>query len=52
MAEKSGSLIRHCAFCLQKNAKQLCGGCHKRAYCSKECQTKDWKGTGQNHKFW
>jgi len=27
-------------------------GCHKRAYCSKKCQKKDWKdtGLGQGHK--
>jgi len=32
----------------------LCGGCKKRAYCSKECQTADWsiKGNGQRHKNW
>jgi len=33
---------------------KLCGGCKKRAYCSKECQAADWsrKGDGQRHVNW
>jgi hypothetical protein len=49
------SSARHCALCLKTlslpASVKLCGGCHKRAYCSKECQRKDWKG-GQGHKNW
>lgn len=55
---KDDQAIRHCAFCLvpvpSKDAK-LCGGCLKRAYCSKECQVSDWslkKESGQGHKNW
>lgn len=46
---------RRCAICLCQHAKiSLCRGCHRRAYCSKACQSKDWtpgKG-GQGHKLW
>ena len=43
---------RHCAYCLQVlSTVKLCGGCHKRAYCSRECQKEDWKN-GQGHKNW
>lgn len=53
---------RHCAFCLieiiPENVK-TCGKCLRRAYCSKECQTLDWKmpkdsdsPRGQGHKKW
>jgi len=33
---------------------KTCGGCKERAYCSKKCQSIDWKitGTGQRHKNW
>lgn len=37
---------RHCAFCLNPiNALRilLCGNCRRRAYCSKQCQERDWK---------
>jgi len=49
--------IRHCAHCLQsipaENVK-LCGGCRRRAFCSKECQVTDWSPSkpGQGHKNW
>jgi hypothetical protein len=45
---------RHCAKCLKEltNAS-LCGQCKFRSYCSKECQTLDWKkGSFQGHKSW
>jgi len=49
-------VIRHCAYCLNLCGlpAKLCGGCKKRAYCSKECQVKDWsvKGNGQRHVNW
>lgn len=47
--------VRHCAFCLRLDRYKLCSGCHKRAYCSKECQAADWSaptGIGQLHKYW
>lgn len=38
-------LDRHCAFCLilipAKHVK-CCSQCHRRAYCSRRCQSKDW----------
>jgi len=49
---------RHCASCLlvlSPETVKLCGGCKKRAYCSKDCQAVDWsskKGGGQGHKNW
>jgi len=51
------SLKRHCAFCLtgiRGEAIKKCGKCHKRAYCSKKCQAKDWSPNkkGQGHKNW
>jgi hypothetical protein len=43
-----------CSYCYQlypiSQIKQ-CGKCRKRVYCSKECQTADWK-SGQGHKYW
>ena len=47
------SNLRHCAYCLKEFAGSLtCGQCHRRAYCSKDCQRKDWSpsGDGQGHK--
>lgn len=55
---------RHCAYCLisiSGKKIKLCGKCSRRAYCSKECQVKDWKNPlsteatkqrGQGHKNW
>ena len=32
-----------CDFCHKSNEKlKSCAGCHHRAYCSRECQVKDW----------
>lgn len=54
--------IRHCAYCLcpvDAKSVKLCGKCVRRAYCSKTCQTLDWKDMptpseqrGQRHKDW
>jgi len=51
---KSSLSLRHCAFCLRLEKCKLCGGCHKRAYCSIKCQLADWSwtGIGQHHKYW
>jgi len=37
-------VVRHCAYCLNVCGLpiKLCGGYTKRAYCSRECQVKDW----------
>ncbi|KAI9029158.1 hypothetical protein DFJ74DRAFT_477675 [Hyaloraphidium curvatum] len=48
---------RHCAFCLRSisgDAVKVCGGCHRRAYCSADCQRRDWtpRGEGQGHQYW
>eukprot|EP00729_Bicosta_minor_P017662 gene17662-biopygen9417 len=32
-----------CAHCKAEGAANYCGGCSQRSYCSKECQTMDWK---------
>ena len=54
--QEEDSVARHCAYCLQLCGfpTKLCGGCKKRAYCSKECQRADWsiKGNGQRHVNW
>lgn len=36
-----------CFFCSKAGSLLKCGGCKQFSYCSKECQSKDWKG----HKF-
>jgi len=41
-----------CAFCytaLTAAAAKRCGKCHKRVFCSRECQLQDWKC---GHKHW
>jgi hypothetical protein len=52
--ENVSKKIRHCAFCLKIcEIAKLCGKCHRRAYCSKDCQKKDWNVLcGQGHKNW
>eukprot|EP00729_Bicosta_minor_P032519 gene32519-biopygen16267 len=32
-----------CAHCNAEGAANYCAGCSQRSYCSKECQTMDWK---------
>jgi len=54
---ESAVITRHCGFCLKEitgEAIKICGKCHKRAYCSRECQVTDWspKKKGQGHKNW
>ena len=55
MDSNPGVSRRHCSFCLQIcSPVKLCSKCHKRAYCSPQCQVADWKpgGKGQGHKNW
>jgi SET domain/MYND finger len=40
-----------CSFCYTPLARPLrCAQCHKRGYCSKDCQVRDWKEA--SHKQW
>lgn len=44
----AANTIEFCNTCMVKRQHfkgtwQICGGCHSFAYCSKECQVKDWK---------
>jgi len=52
--EEIDAVTRHCAYCLNLRGFKLCGGCKKRAYCSKKCQAADWssRGNGQRHVNW
>jgi hypothetical protein len=48
-----GDAAMFCSYCYKQVEVEkrlgLCARCHKRSYCSKECQTADWKG---GHKHW
>jgi len=50
IAEKSDVVVdaKHCNFCKklpeQGSKLRVCSRCERRYYCSKECQTSDWKG--------
>ncbi|CAF1228986.1 unnamed protein product [Adineta steineri] len=35
-----------CRYCTEANASHICGKCKLARYCSKECQTIDWKQCG------
>ncbi|CAF1290431.1 unnamed protein product [Adineta steineri] len=35
-----------CRYCTEANAARVCGKCKSAHYCSKECQTIDWKQCG------
>ena len=51
--ETSETKTRHCSYCLKEfGGYSSCGKCHKRAYCSKDCQRYDWcpNADGQGHK--
>lgn len=38
-----------CGYCYQPSSNFKCAACKKRSYCSRECQTADWKC---GHKHW
>lgn len=40
-----------CGWCFGMWVPKKCPNC-SRPYCSRECQTKDWKMSGGGHKFW
>jgi hypothetical protein len=42
-AQKNETINDNCTFCGKPNAKSICAKCHFVNYCSKDCQTKDWK---------
>ncbi|CAF1310485.1 unnamed protein product [Rotaria magnacalcarata] len=43
MQNESDRVINMCRCCGEPNAVHVCSGCKKARYCSKECQTMDWK---------
>jgi hypothetical protein len=43
--------MHFCNFCYADNATLRCAGCKGVHYCSKSCQTQDWKD-GNCHKLW
>ncbi|CAF1311162.1 unnamed protein product [Adineta steineri] len=43
MQNESEYIINMCRCCGKENASQVCGLCKQAFYCSKECQTIDWK---------
>ena len=54
--QQQGAYSRHCAYCLKglpADSVYLCSACHRRAYCSRPCQKKDWPvHRGPGHKYW
>lgn len=51
------SNMQHCGYCLKPSMGaifRMCPRCNRRAYCSRECQIKDWDDStsGQRHKLW
>ena len=43
MQSDSERVLNMCRYCCQANALNVCSKCQKARYCSKECQTMDWK---------
>lgn len=43
MQSESERILNMCRYCCQANASKCCGKCYQARYCSKECQTMDWK---------
>lgn len=43
MANESERVVDMCRCCHQPNAPHICRRCQQARYCSKECQTLDWK---------
>ncbi|CAF1308891.1 unnamed protein product [Adineta ricciae] len=43
MQSKSEWILNMCRYCCEANALKFCGQCRQARYCSKECQTSDWK---------
>ncbi len=43
MQSDSERILNMCRYCCEANALKFCGKCEKAPYCSKECQTMDWK---------
>ncbi|CAF1182880.1 unnamed protein product [Adineta steineri] len=49
MQSKSEWILNICRYCCEAGASKFCGKCKQANYCSKECQTMDWKL--YNHKL-
>ncbi|CAF1656884.1 unnamed protein product, partial [Rotaria sp. Silwood1] len=49
MQDESERVVNMCRCCGEPNARHVCSRCDKARYCSKECQTMDWKT--YNHKL-
>ncbi|UJR24179.1 hypothetical protein I4U23_027145 [Adineta vaga] len=43
MQSESEWILNMCRYCCEANASKFCGKCEQARYCSKECQTNDWK---------
>jgi hypothetical protein len=42
----AGKVNKICRYCGDEDSKFSCGNCKIALYCSKECQSKDWKQAG------
>lgn len=43
MQNEAERILNMCRYCGEANAPHLCSKCEQSRYCSKECQTMDWK---------
>ena len=43
MQSNSERILSMCRYCCEANASKVCSRCQQAHYCSKECQTMDWK---------
>ena len=43
MQSESERILNMCRYCCEANTSKVCVECHQAHYCSKECQTMDWK---------
>jgi hypothetical protein len=43
MQSESERILNMCRYCCEANASKACSKCRQALYCSKECQTMDWK---------
>jgi hypothetical protein len=43
MQSESERVVNMCRCCREPNSSHVCGKCKQARYCTKECQTMDWK---------